>query len=70
MAERLKCYGCCNLDQRTDGDGGRSFYCLLVPGMVVGSINLAEYDEPFEVNRCHSSRRGFTRLQDGGQTDD
>lgn len=46
MSPQTLCYGCRQLDTRTDGSGGKTFYCRRMPGAVRGSINLAEDDPP------------------------
>lgn len=57
MSNRMKCYGCRNLNARSEGDGGTTYLCNASPGLVLGSINLVERDEPFEADKCHSSRQ-------------
>lgn len=54
--ERMKCYGCVHHYERSEGDGGRTYLCKRTPGLIVGSVNLAEWGEPYEANFCHSRR--------------
>lgn len=56
MGERKRCYGCKDLKERFEGDGGTTYLCNRSPGLIVGSMNLAELDVPYEANNCHSSR--------------
>lgn len=61
---RLRCDQpmCKHFRSRREGDGGSTFLCDRLPGLVLGGINLVEYDLAYEIDDCHSSRHATSHV--------